>query len=423
MRNILSQPWAIDPGYVEGVMPFLVALINGDNPAWQKEESLTVMLVVAGADQAVAATGGSDAIPPGSIAVVRLRGPMLKNDQFCGPVGTATIAARLKDLSANPNVDGILLHVDSPGGSVDGTEELARTYASIKKPKVTFVDGVMASAAMWVGSGGDRIVMGGETAMAGSIGTMTSVTDLQPILEKAGAKFHRIKATRSADKNADFESAMKGEYDGIRNNMLNPLNQVFTNAIEKNRAGKIDLKQEDVLTGKMYIGKAAVKAGLADSVGNFESALQTVRQLISDKKSKKTSMSLKTKYPKMAAVASFAENAEALENGGVELSATEMQAVEDYIAANSNAAALQTQVTALTGERNQARTELATATESLTTANSTIANLQAEVKKLGGKTDAPEETERKKDPAPDSRKRSGKNSMDAYAESMGVSRD
>lgn len=405
MRNIIAQPWAIDPAYVESMTPFLTALLNKENPTFEVSE---------------ARSSGSSAaaIPPGSIALIKMSGPMMKDDQFCGPSGTATIAQSLKDAAANPNVDGIIFQVDSPGGTVDGTETLAKTFASIKKPKVAFVDGMAASAGMWAISGADKIILNGETAMVGSIGTMMSFADLRPVLEKAGVKFHSIKASRSVDKNADFEAATSAsDYAGYIKNTLDPLNNVFTGSIEKNRAGKIDLAKEDVLTGKMYIGKAAIKAGLADSIGNFESAVQTVQQLITDKKTKKSGMTLKSKYPKTAVVAAFAENAEALENGGVELSATELQAIEEHITANSNAAALQSQIDALTTERDAANASLVTANESVTALTTERNNLAAQVETLGNKTEDITETPKEADNT--TGKKKAKNSMDEYAAQFG----
>lgn len=400
IRSIASQVWAIDANYVESIMPFLVSLLNGEAATLEEKQQPFLMMAAAGEPQA--ATRAADA-QPGSIAIVRMSGPMMKNDQFCGPVGTATIGATLQELAANPNVDGIILKIDSPGGTIDGTEDLARIVGSIKKPITAFVDGLSASAAMWVASAANEIVLSGQTARVGSIGTMASFADMRPALEKAGVKFHNIKASRSVDKNTDYDKALTGEYDGYIKNSLDPINAVFTAAIEKNRAGKIDLSKEDVLTGKIYMGKAAIKAGLADSIGSMDDAIKSIRNRISSKKPT-SGMKLSEQYPRLAATAQFDAAAETLASGSVEITAEEMARVEASLAEAETAAAnllslnnATENLQAAQAELATAQEQLATATADLTAANARIAELQAEIAELGKGTGAAADTSKAED--------------------------
>jgi signal peptide peptidase SppA len=214
---------------------------------------------------------------PNSTAVIGISGPIMKYDN-CGDPGTKTYAAILDSAKRNPNISSVVLVIDSPGGTVDGTVELANYVKNFSKPIVAYVDGLMASAAYWIGSGAKEIVANNYTANIGSIGTMLSFADAQPMWEKEGVKFHYITADASVDKNKDFLEARKGNYDLVKQK-LNSINDGFLAAVKDNRANKLNLKKHNVLTGKVYLAEEALEAGLIDSINSFDYAVQRARDL------------------------------------------------------------------------------------------------------------------------------------------------
>ena len=109
--------------------------------------------------------------------------------------------------------------------------------------------------------------------MIGSIGTMAMWQDDSKAKESNGIKVHKVFATKSTDKNRTFEKANAGDYTDIIKE-LDQLNDTFLSAVQVNRSGKLNLEKEDVLTGKVYDGNAAVKFGLADRIGSFEIAVK-----------------------------------------------------------------------------------------------------------------------------------------------------
>jgi signal peptide peptidase SppA len=409
IRSIAAQPWLIEPDYAQQVAPFIAGLLSGNTIQWDQQENVTLLIASSPATAVRSAGSPADDISPGSVAIYKIQGPLMKQDQFCGPKGMDSMAAEFEALDANTNVDAIVLQINSPGGTVAGTESLARTIAGMKKPVIAYVDGSMSSAAYWVGSSAKHIMMSGRTSAVGSIGTLFSMADVQPVLEKAGVKFHTIRATRSTDKNADYELAMQGSYDNMRTKVLDPLNKAFTESVEANRSGKIDLAKEDVLTGKMYLGKAAIKAGLADSMGSLQDAVAMARKL-SKSPVKSIQMKIHDTFPRMSTVAAIDAEAETLENGSVEMTALEMQAIE---AALHQAAAQDIIITGAQEQLTAAQQEVANMQEALTTeqaahattttqlteAQATIATLTAQVATLSEQTPAPENTSRTTDPS------------------------
>jgi len=347
INSIIKKAWAIDPNYVEGITPFLVNLLEGRPVQWEKIASALPYAVDARSSTPSDITSAA----PGSIAVISMSGPVQKNDQFCGPVGTATIGRWIKDAEANVNIDGIILKVDSPGGTVDGTEDLARTIKNAKKPIVAYVDGLAASAAYWISSSADEVIANGKTAMIGSIGTMIKLADIQPVLEKAGVKFHEIYASKSTDKNRVFREAIKdGNYTSMVNEILDPLNEVFLSSVKKNRTGKLSDK-ENVLSGRVYMAEDARKYGLVDKIGSMDDAVKSIKNLVDNKN--KTRMSNALKFPALCALLGFANGFEGTEEG-VHLQEGHLETINAALAAYTKLQADHTTLqTTATADANQ----------------------------------------------------------------------
>lgn len=213
----------------------------------------------------------------GEVLVLPIDGIMMKND-YCGSMGTDTMSRMINAANKDRSIQSIVLKINSPGGSVNGTENLANTIKASSKPIVSWSE-MMASAAYWAGSGASEIIISGETAMIGSIGTMSTMRKNTASDEKKGYKDVVMFAARSVHKNRAAMDALDGKPEAYISEILNPLNDAFENSVSANRAGKIDLKKEDVLTGKVYIGSTAVKVGLADSVGSLDQAIKKSLQI------------------------------------------------------------------------------------------------------------------------------------------------
>lgn len=210
----------------------------------------------------------------GEIQVINLRGPMAKYS-FCGSLGWQFLQQAIRAANLDSSVAALVLHADCPGGQVDGTDNAAREFKSFSKPKITLVDGMLCSAGLWVGSGADEIIVDpandGHNATIGSIGTMAMWRDYSKQEKKQGIKTHIVLADASSDKTKFFDKANAGDYTELKA-QLNALNDTFLAAIKTNRAGKLS-DTEDVLTGKTYNAKDAIKYGLADRMGNFQMAV------------------------------------------------------------------------------------------------------------------------------------------------------
>lgn len=226
-----------------------------------------------------------DKAPKGSVAVIPLKGEMLKEDTLCS-YGTETIAMVMREAAAHDNIRAIVMDGDSGGGAVDAIAPLldARNFVKQQGKPIVGLGDLIASAAYYFYSSLDEIIASNDISSSfGSIGVMVSFADVQPYYEKLGVKFHTIYAPESDAKNSPFELALKGNYDLIKKEMLSPLARKFQNAVRENRAGKIDIKQKGILNGKMFYADDAVRFGLADGIGNFNYALERATQLAKSK--------------------------------------------------------------------------------------------------------------------------------------------
>jgi protease IV len=275
LTEILSSAWLISSERSAAYASLLLSLMKGEALS-ETDSSLARErnrpFVICGDAHLPERTGFADtAIPEGSVAVIPIRSEILKYDLPCGPRGSQSILSDIKQSDQNPSIRSILLVVDSPGGQVTGTDLLADAIAKCETPVVAYIEGMAASAAYWIVSGAKRIIASSDLDRIGSIGTMLLVEDLQPAFEKLGVKFHEIYASLSTEKNLDFNQALEGDYDPLRKNMLDVINAKFHSMVKANRPAL----DESTLTGKTYFAQEAIRLGLIDEIGSYESALET----------------------------------------------------------------------------------------------------------------------------------------------------
>lgn len=341
------------------------------------------------------------------VAVIPLDGPLMKAD-FCGWYGTASMLSFFQLAENTDSVKTIVLKIDSPGGTVDGTQAFADAVRASQKKTIAIVDNMMCSAAYWIGSSADEVIVTSNTDIVGSIGTMASWYDRTQFLDKNGIVLREYTATRSKDKNKAFNDANKGDGKLLVQTMLDPLNSEFLDAVTANRAGKIDLKTEDVLSGKTYTSKDALKFGLVDKIMPMNEAMNYAASTAQTKSP--TQKLFNMKFPKLFSFLGFSteekEQDVKLETHGEKLEAlaTENETLkQENTDLETNAATLAGAITQLTTERDNAtakiteheatistlQTEASAATQTIAALSVDKTNLTAEVARLGamdGKT-------------------------------------
>lgn len=281
---ILKGKWYIDPDFAFAQGPLIAGLLNNQTTFFpikaDKEDIPSIAASIAAAEGGTVYgirhswRHGFDKAPVGSVAVIDINGALMKEDQDCGPNGTATIGRIIKKADNHPNIIGIVLNVDSPGGTVDGTQALAAIVKSTGKPIVTFVNGLMASAALWIGTSAREVISSTDTDEVGSVGVILNFADMRPVYEKQGVVFHTVVASTSPDKQKTYNDLRAGKYDGIIKDQLDVLDEKFMNAVRENRPQVEDRH----LTGKVFFARD-VMGVFVDSIGTIETAILRAAEL------------------------------------------------------------------------------------------------------------------------------------------------
>jgi ClpP class serine protease len=294
IRSIAHGMWAIHPEFAMAYAPQIKAILSGEKMDLENvspDNTVIVSYFDDDEDGEVEETIEGNLISqidvPGSVVVIPICGPILKHDSWC-EVGMQTRAEQLRQAYANDNVSGVVLFGDTPGGESQACSVMTKAIEERNKPVIGFVDGMLCSAGVYIFAGCDEIYASSKDAIIGSIGTMISFADSRGMWEKEGVKFHEIYADASTDKNKEFRDALQGEYQTMKDTLLNPMNKLFIDHVKSSRP---NLNHETTLSGKIFLSEAAKANGLIEDVTDLDFAIKQVNMLFNSKFKKLESFS------------------------------------------------------------------------------------------------------------------------------------
>ncbi len=183
-------------------------------------------------------------------------------EKTCGNTDTQDVACELKQL-AQDGARGILLCINSPGGLVTGTPELADVVSTMEIPVVVYVDNMCASAAYFAAAGADKIVAT-ESAEIGSIGTLIPWQDTSGLEEKVGVVSDPIINSEGTYKGIFFSSSLSDEH---RTYLQAEVDRKF--GVFKSFVTQMRQVPDDACHGQMFMGIDALAVGLIDQVGGL----------------------------------------------------------------------------------------------------------------------------------------------------------
>lgn len=202
-------------------------------------------------------------------AVIQMYGPIFPKSNFMTYLGYATSLVDLKNsfekAEADTGVEQVLLVSHSPGGVVFGVNAFAEYLSGFSKKITTYVPGMCCSAAYWIASATDRIVVD-STAMVGSIGVVCTVVN-----PEKDDYYIEITNRKSPNKRPD-PSTEEGK--SVIQDELDALADVFIECVAENREVSVKTVEKDFGKGGVLIGKKAQLAGMVDSVDSLQGALE-----------------------------------------------------------------------------------------------------------------------------------------------------
>jgi len=199
------------------------------------------------------------------VGIVPIRGVLLHGDCYWWDTMSYDAIGRcLAQAIADPEVRGIALHVNSPGGEVAGCFDLADKIYEMRgaKPICAILDECAYSAAYALACAADTIVVP-RTGGTGSIGVITMHVDMTKALEQWGIKVTTIKY--GALKDASYPTTPLSDENRDRMQVdIDMLGEMFCSMVARNRGLSVDAVRE--MQAGTFLGDAGVKAGLANEV-------------------------------------------------------------------------------------------------------------------------------------------------------------
>jgi signal peptide peptidase SppA len=221
-----------------------------------------------------------------NVAVVKVHGPISKQTSFFSFFFGGTSLDRLSKVFTeaieDPEASAVLLDIDSPGGTIGGLEAFSDLVYSSRgeKPIVAFANGMMASAAYWIGSAADTIVAE-STAEVGSIGVLMVHYDWSQNDAKYGLKRTFLSAGKYKALGNDAEP-LSEEARRTFQAELDYLYDVFAGTVARNRGVDVGTVLEGMADGRIFIGQQAKDAGLVDSIGSMDVAIEAALSMVSN---------------------------------------------------------------------------------------------------------------------------------------------
>ena len=293
MAEFLATPWAMMPDRLNAVAAVLARWSHNEPASAETMERVAADKAARSArrEQLAAAGGNGIAVLP-LYGVVTQRGNQVDDVSGPGSVSTQRFASALREAIADPAVGGILIDIDSPGGSVYGVAELADEIiaARAQKPVVAIANSLAASAAYWIGASCSEMYVtpGGEV---GSIGVWQAHFDYSEALARDGVKptlisagKYKVEGNPYAPLDADAQSFMQSRVDDYY--------AAFTKAIAKGRNVPISQVRSGMGEGRVLGADAALAQNMVDGVSTFSDVVKKMQRDLKSSKPKANRLAL-----------------------------------------------------------------------------------------------------------------------------------
>jgi signal peptide peptidase SppA len=214
----------------------------------------------------------------GGVGTVSVEGPILrKPDLFArvlmGATDSEEIGSAIREAGQRPDVKAVMLDIDSPGGTVAGTPELAAAVAALneQKPVYAFSSGLMCSAAYWIASQA-RAIYATPSAQVGSIGVVQAVIDDSAALASEGIKVEVFSVGKYKSIGAPGTPLTDDQRAHIQSNIEEIAGEFHAAVLARGRA-----IPADAMEGQTFSGRQAQRVNLAGMVPDRAEAVRRLK--------------------------------------------------------------------------------------------------------------------------------------------------
>lgn len=236
--------------------------------------------VETGARPIVSAIEKTSAPGAKSIAIIKATGLLMKSQSSMGGTSTIQLRRDIRQAAADDDVSGILLAIDSPGGTVAGTDDLAVDVraAAKNKPVWAHVEDLGASAAYWIASQASNITANSPTALVGSIGTLQVIYDQSAAAEQQGVRTLVFRTGPLKGLGTPGDKVTEEQAAHIQS-LVDSVQKSFDAAVMKGR-GLSAKDMAAVRTGGVFTASDALDKKLIDGVQPLGKTIDQFRQAL-----------------------------------------------------------------------------------------------------------------------------------------------
>ncbi|HSY56613.1 MAG TPA: signal peptide peptidase SppA [Bradyrhizobium sp.] len=229
---------------------------------WRVAAALIAIAAIVTIGMIVAPGGRGGLTASGSIARINIDG-LIRSDQE-----RVEALERLE----KSQVDAVIVHINSPGGTTAGSEQLydALVRLKAKKPLVVVVEGLAASGGYITAIAGDHIIAQ-QSSLVGSIGVLFQFPNFAELLKTVGVKVEEVKSSPLKAAPNGFEPTSPEAREALA--ALVKDSYAWFRGLVKERRGMDDALLEKVSDGRVFTGRQAVELKLIDQLGDEKTAV------------------------------------------------------------------------------------------------------------------------------------------------------
>lgn len=206
------------------------------------------------------------------VVVIYLQGSIEEGSggySFAQSITPRYVEQQLEKAAGDSTIKAVVLRVNSPGGSVAASQQIASYVNAFPKPLVISMGDLAASGGYYISAPAEGIVAQPGT-LTGSIGVISTVMDLEGLYEKLGIKMEVVKSGR-------YKDMLSRQLTPEERELMQTLSdEIYEQFISDVAAGR-DLAKEKVrelATGQVYTGTQALELGLVDRLGGIDEAVE-----------------------------------------------------------------------------------------------------------------------------------------------------
>ncbi|WP_431152533.1 S49 family peptidase [Acidovorax facilis] len=269
LLDLITGAWAIDPDKLREIQAIYATHLRG--------EKIDIAAIEARLGRPLSSEQQAYSVEPGGVAVLRMSGVIAPKAnlfmQVSGGLSTQMATKQLESATVDSSVRSTILALDTPGGSVIGTPEMAAAVHELAKikPIVTHSDGALASAGYWIGSAANAVYVSGPTVQAGSIGVVIDRTfNPNSALREESIVAGRYKRLTKSNEPLSDEARAIVQAD------VDYVYSLFVDAVAQYRDTTAQQVLDRMADGRVFRGQQAIDAGLVDGVSTLDALVESM---------------------------------------------------------------------------------------------------------------------------------------------------